>query len=128
MPVIKQCEERNFLGVARSIVDLADRARNKKLAPDEVSGGTFTVTNAGIFGEQFGTPIINQPQAAILGVGGLNKEALVLTDKDGQDTIAIRSVQRFTLGFDHRIVDGADAGKFMTDFKNYLQDWTEDIG
>ncbi len=128
VPVIKQCEERNFLGVARSIVDLADRARNKKLAPDEVSGGTFTVTNAGIFGEQFGTPIINQPQAAILGVGGLNKEALVLTDKDGQDTIAIRSVQRFTLGFDHRIVDGADAGKFMTDFKNYLQDWNEDIG
>ena len=128
VPVIKQCEEKNFLGVARSIVDLADRARNKKLAPDEVSGGTFTVTNAGIFGEQFGTPIINQPQAAILGVGGLNKEALVLTDKDGQDTIAIRSVQRFTLGFDHRIVDGADAGKFMTDFKNYLQDWTEDIG
>ena len=128
VPVIKQSEERNFLGVTRAIVDLADRARSKKLAPDEVSGGTFTVTNAGIFGEQFGTPIINQPQAAILGVGGLNKEALVLTDKEGQDTIAIRSVQRFTLGFDHRIVDGADAGKFMTDFKNYLQDWNEDIG
>jgi 2-oxoglutarate dehydrogenase E2 component (dihydrolipoamide succinyltransferase) len=128
VPVIKQSEEKNFLGVARSIVDLAERARNKKLAPDEVSGGTFTITNAGIFGEQFGTPIINQPQAAILGVGGLNKEPLVLTDKDGQDTIAIRSVQRFTLGFDHRIVDGADAGKFMTDFKNYLQDWNEDIG
>jgi 2-oxoglutarate dehydrogenase E2 component (dihydrolipoamide succinyltransferase) len=128
VPVIKQCEEKNFLGVARSIVDLAERARNKKLAPDEVSGGTFTITNAGIFGEQFGTPIINQPQAAILGVGGLNKEPLVLTDKDGQDTIAIRSIQRFTLGFDHRIVDGADAGKFMTDFKNYLQDWNEDIG
>ena len=100
----------------------------KKLAPDEVSGGTFTITNAGIFGEQFGTPIINQPQAAILGVGGLNKEALVLTDKDGQDTIAIRSVQRFTLGFDHRIVDGADAGKFMSDFKAYLENWSEDIG
>ncbi len=128
VPVIKQCEERNFLGVTRAIVDLADRARSKKLAPDEVSGGTFTLTNAGIFGEQFGTPIINQPQAAILGIGGLNKEALVLTDKDGQDTIAIRSVQRFTLGFDHRVVDGADAGKFMTDFKNYLQDWNEDIG
>ena len=128
VPVIKGCEEKNFLGVARSIVDLADRARNKKLAPDEVSGGTFTITNAGIFGEQFGTPIINQPQAAILGVGGLNKEALVLTDKDGQDTIAIRSVQRFTLGFDHRIVDGADAGKFMSDFKAYLENWSEDIG
>ncbi len=128
VPVIKQCEEKNFLGVARGIVDVAERARSKKLAPDEVSGGTFTLTNSGIFGEQFGTPIINQPQAAILGIGGLNKEALVLTDKDGQDTIAIRSVQRFTLGFDHRIVDGADAGKFMTDFKNYLQDWNEDIG
>ena len=128
VPVIKGCEEKNFLGVARSIVDLAERARTKKLAPDEASGGTFTITNAGIFGEQFGTPIINQPQAAILGVGGLNKEALVLTDKDGQDTIAIRSVQRFTLGFDHRIVDGADAGKFMSDFKAYLENWSEDIG
>jgi 2-oxoglutarate dehydrogenase E2 component (dihydrolipoamide succinyltransferase) len=128
VPVIKGCEEKNFLGVTRSIIDLAERARSKKLAPDEVSGGTFTITNAGIFGEQFGTPIINQPQAAILGVGGLNKEALVLTDKDGQDTIAIRSVQRFTLGFDHRIVDGADAGKFMSDFKAYLENWSEDIG
>ena len=128
VPVIKQCEEKNFLGIARSIVDLAERARSKKLAPDEVSGGTFTLTNSGIFGEQFGTPIINQPQAAILGIGGLNKEALVLTDKDGQDTIAVRSIQRFTLGFDHRIVDGADAGKFMTDFKGYLENWSEDIG
>ena len=128
VPVIKQCEEKNFLGIGRAIVDLADRARTKKLAPDEVSGGTFTITNAGIFGEQFGTPIINQPQAAILGVGGLNKEAEVLTDKDGNDSIAIRSIQRFTLGFDHRIVDGADAGKFMSDFKSYLQDWNEDIG
>ncbi len=128
VPVIKQTEEKNFLGVARAIVDLAERARNKKLAPDEVSGGTFTLTNSGIFGEQFGTPIINQPQAAILGIGGLNKEAEVLTDKDGQDTIAIRSIQRFTLGFDHRIVDGADAGKFMSDFKAYLENWSEDIG
>ena len=128
VPVVKQCEEKSFLGVARSIVDLAERARSKKLAPDEVSGGTFTLTNAGIFGEQFGTPIINQPQAAILGIGGLNKEPLVLTDKDGQDTIAIRSIQRFTLGFDHRIVDGADAGKFMSDFKAYLENWSEDLG
>ncbi len=128
VPVIRQAEEKNFLGVGRAIVDLAERARTKKLAPDEVSGGTFTITNAGIFGEQFGTPIINQPQAAILGVGGLNKEAEVLTDKDGNDSIAIRSIQRFTLGFDHRIVDGADAGKFMSDFKEYLQNWNEDIG
>jgi pyruvate dehydrogenase E2 component (dihydrolipoamide acetyltransferase) len=128
VPVIKQTEERNFLGITRAIVDIADRARNKKLAPDEVAGGTFTLTNSGIFGEQFGTPIIAQPQSAILGIGGLNKEATVLTDKEGNDSIAIRWIQRFTLGFDHRTIDGADAGKFMTDFKNYLQDWTEDIG
>jgi pyruvate dehydrogenase E2 component (dihydrolipoamide acetyltransferase) len=128
VPVIKQTEEKNFLGIARAIVDVAERARGKKLAPDEISGGTFTLTNSGIFGEQFGTPIINQPQAAILGIGGLNKEAEVLTDKDGNDSIAIRSIQRFTLGFDHRIVDGADAGKFMSDFKAYLENWSEDIG
>jgi len=128
VPVIKQSEEKNFLGIARAIVDIAERARGKKLAADEISGGTFTLTNSGIFGEQFGTPIINQPQAAILGIGGLNKEAEVLTDKDGNDSIAIRSIQRFTLGFDHRIVDGADAGKFMSDFKAYLENWSEDIG
>ncbi|HSY69323.1 MAG TPA: 2-oxo acid dehydrogenase subunit E2 [Edaphobacter sp.] len=128
VPVIKQAEEKNFLGVARAIVDVADRARGKKLAPDEISGGTFTLTNSGIFGEQFGTPIINQPQSAILGIGGLNKEAEVITDKDGNDSIAVRSIQRFTLGFDHRIVDGADAGKFMSDFKAYLENWSEDIG
>jgi pyruvate dehydrogenase E2 component (dihydrolipoamide acetyltransferase) len=128
VPVIKQTEEKSFLGIARAIVDVADRARNKKLAPDEVAGGTFTLTNSGIFGEQFGTPIIAQPQSAILGIGGMNKEAVVLTDNDGQDTIAIRTIQRFTLGFDHRTIDGADAGKFMSDFKAYLENWTEDIG
>ena len=128
VPVIKQTEEKSFLGIARAIVDVADRARNKKLAPDEVAGGTFTLTNSGIFGEQFGTPIIAQPQSAILGIGGLNKEAVVLTDKEGQDTIAVRSIQRFTLGFDHRIIDGSDAGKFMTDFKSYLENWSEDLG
>jgi pyruvate dehydrogenase E2 component (dihydrolipoamide acetyltransferase) len=128
VPVIKQAEEKSFLGIARAVVDLADRARSKKLAPDDVAGGTFTLTNSGIFGEQFGMPIIAQPQSAILGIGGLNKEAVVLTDKDGQDTIAIRSIQRFTLGFDHRIIDGADAGKFMSEFKAYLENWSEDIG
>ncbi len=128
VPVIKQAEERNFLGVARAIVDVAERARGKKLAADEISGGTFTLTNSGIFGEQFGMPIINQPQSAILGIGGLNKEPVVITDKDGTDSIAIRSIQRFTLGFDHRIVDGADAGKFMSDFKAYLENWNEEIG
>ena len=128
VPVIKQLEEKNFLGIARGIVDIADRARNKKLAPDEVAGGTFTLTNSGIFGEQFGTPVINQPQVAILGIGGLNKEPLVIQDKDGGDVIAVRSIQRFTLGFDHRIIDGSDAGKFMTDFKNFLENWSEEIG
>ncbi|HWB32176.1 MAG TPA: 2-oxo acid dehydrogenase subunit E2 [Acidobacteriaceae bacterium] len=128
VPVIKQTEEKNFLGVARAIVDVAERARGKKLAADEISGGTFTLTNSGIFGEQFGTPIINQPQSAILGIGGLSKEPVVVTDKDGTDSIAIRSIQYFTLGFDHRIVDGADAGKFMSDFKAYLENWSEDIG
>jgi pyruvate dehydrogenase E2 component (dihydrolipoamide acetyltransferase) len=128
VPVIKQAEEKSFLGIARAVVDLAERARAKKLAPDDVAGGTFTLTNSGIFGEQFGMPIIAQPQSAILGIGGLNKEAVVLTDKDGQDTIAIRSIQRFTLGFDHRIIDGADAGKFMSEFKAYLENWSEDIG
>ena len=128
VPVVKQAEEKSFLGIARAVVDLAERARGKKLAPDEVAGGTFTLTNSGIFGEQFGMPIIAQPQSAILGIGGLNKEAIVMTDKDGQDTIAIRSIQHFTLGFDHRIIDGADAGKFMSDFKAYLENWSEDIG
>jgi len=128
VPVIKQAEEKNFLGIARAIVDIADRARGKKLAADEIQGGTFTLTNSGIFGEQFGTPIINQPQSAILGIGGLNKEPEVITDKEGNDFIAIRSIQRFTLGFDHRIVDGADAGKFMSDFKAYLENWNEEIG
>jgi len=128
VPVIKQTEEKNFLGIARAIVDVAERARGKKLATDEISGGTFTLTNSGIFGEQFGLPIINQPQAAILGIGGMNKEPVVVTDKDGADSIAIRTIQYFSLGFDHRIVDGADAGKFMSDFKAYLENWSEDIG
>jgi 2-oxoglutarate dehydrogenase E2 component (dihydrolipoamide succinyltransferase) len=128
VPVIKQAEEQNFLGIARAIADLAERARGKKLLPDEVLGGTFTLTNSGIFGEQFGMPIINQPQAAILGIGGLNKEAAVVTDKDGNDSIAIRSMQHFCLGFDHRIVDGADAGRFMADFKANLENWDEAIG
>jgi pyruvate dehydrogenase E2 component (dihydrolipoamide acetyltransferase) len=128
VPVIKQAEEKSFLGIARSIVDLAERARGKKLKPDEVSGGTFTITNPGIFGEQFGTPIINQPESAILGVGGLFKEPAVVTAEDGTDSIAIRHFIHLTLGFDHRIVDGADAGKFMSEVKKYLENWSEDIG
>jgi 2-oxoglutarate dehydrogenase E2 component (dihydrolipoamide succinyltransferase) len=128
VPVVKQAEEKSFLGLARAIADLAERARTKKLKPDEVGSGTITITNPGIFGELFGTPIINQPESAILGVGGLFKEPTVLTDKDGNDSIAIRNIIRLTLGFDHRIIDGADAGKFMAELKKYLENWSEDIG
>ena len=128
VPVIKQAEERSFVGIARAIADLAERARGKKLKPDEVGSGTFTITNPGIFGEQFGTPIINQPESAILGVGGLFKEPAVVTSEDGTDSIAVRHMIHLTLGFDHRIIDGADAGKFMAEVKKYLENWSEDIG
>ncbi len=128
VPVIKEAEEKNFLGIARAIADLAERARGKKLKPDEVGSGTFTITNPGIFGEQFGMPIINQPESAILGVGGLLKEPAVVTSEDGTDSIAIRHFLHLTLGFDHRIIDGADAGKFMAEVKKYLEGWNEDIG
>ena len=128
VPVIKEAEEKNFLGIARAIADLAERARGKKLKPDEVGSGTFTITNPGIFGEQFGMPIINQPESAILGVGGLLKEPAVVTSEDGADAIAIRHFLHLTLGFDHRTIDGADAGKFMAEVKKYLEGWNEDIG
>ena len=128
VPVIKQAEERSFLGLARAVADLAERARGKKLKPDEVQGSTFTLTNSGIFGEEFGTPIINQPDSAILAIGGLKKEPVVMTDAEGNDTIAIRWTQNFCLGFDHRTIDGADAGKFMAEFKKTLEGWSGDIG
>lgn len=128
VPVIKQAEERSFLGLTRAIADLAERARAKKLKPDEVGTSTFTLTNAGIYGEEFGTPIINLPESAILGIGGLVKEPTVVTDSSGADSIAVRSVIRLTLGFDHRIIDGADAGRFMAEVKKHLQEWNEEIG
>lgn len=128
VPVVKQAEERSFLGLQRAITDVAERARGKKLKPDEVQGGTFTITNPGIFGPQFGTPIIMQPQVAILGMGGLFKEPVVITDENGSDMIAIRSIIRLTLGYDHRIIDGADADKFMVAVRNYLENWSEEIG
>jgi len=127
VPVIKQAESLNFTAIARAIADLAARARTKKLLPDEVADGTFTLTNSGVFGDVVGLPIINQPQSAILGIGGLAKEPMVLTDAHGNDSIAIRSVQYFSLGFDHRIIDGADAGKFMATFKSKLENWDEEI-
>jgi 2-oxoglutarate dehydrogenase E2 component (dihydrolipoamide succinyltransferase) len=128
VPVIRQAENASFASLAGTIADLALRARTKKLSPDEVGGSTFTLTNAGAFGGEFGMPIINQPESAILAIGGLRKEPAVLTDADGNDSIAIRSMQYFCLGFDHRLIDGADAGKFMLEFKKTLESWDQEIG
>ena len=128
VPVVMRAEELSFIGLARSIAELAERARSKKLKPDEASGSTFTLTNPGVFGGEFGTPIINQPEAAILAIGGLHKEPIVLADAEGNDTIAIRSVQQYCIGFDHRLIDGADAGKFMLNLQKTLENWDKPIG
>jgi len=128
VPVLKNADELNFLGLQRGITDLGERARNKKLKPEEVEGSTFTVTNPGQFGAVFGLPIINQPNSAIMGVGGINKMPLVVTDKDGADSIAIRSVVHLTLGYDHRLIDGAVADQFMAFVKKTLEGWSEDVG
>ncbi|HUV69251.1 MAG TPA: dihydrolipoamide acetyltransferase family protein [Terracidiphilus sp.] len=123
VPVIRQAEQRSFVDLARTLADLALRARTKKLLPDEITGSTFTLTNAGVFGGEFGTPILNQPESAILAIGGLRKEPVVLTDAEGTDSIAIRSMQMYCLGFDHRLIDGADSGRFMLEFKKVLETW-----
>jgi 2-oxoglutarate dehydrogenase E2 component (dihydrolipoamide succinyltransferase) len=128
VPVVRQAEDLSFLGLARTIADLAGRARTKKLKPDEASGSTFTLTNSGLFGDEFSMPIINQPESAILGISGMRKEPVVLTDAEGNDTIAIRTMEHFCLGFDHRIIDGADACKFMVEFKKTLEGWDKEIG
>jgi len=128
VPVIKNCEELNFLGIQRAVLDLAERARNKKLKPDEVAGGTFTITNPGQFGQEFGLPIIMQPQVAILGVGSVKKEPVVLTDENGQDSIAVRNIGHISLGYDHRVVDGAVADQFLRDVARYLENWNEPLG
>jgi pyruvate dehydrogenase E2 component (dihydrolipoamide acetyltransferase) len=128
VPTVREAEKRDFASIARAIGDLAGRARTKKLLPNEVGGSTFTLTNPGIFGDEFGMPIINQPEAAILAIGALKKEPVVLTDAEGNDTIAIRSMQYYCLGFDHRLIDGADAGKFMSEFKRTLETWDRAIG
>ena len=127
VPVVRQAEGFSFPELARAIADRASRARTKKLMPDEVLGSTFTLTNSGVFGDEFSTPIINQPESAILCISGLKKETAVLTDTDGNDTIAIRSMQHFCLGFDHRLIDGADACKFMVEFKRTLEGWDREI-
>ena len=128
VPVLKSADELNFLGLQRGITDLGERARTKKLMPNDVEGSTFTITNPGQFGAVFGLPIINQPNAAIMGVGGITKQPLVITDKDGADSIAIRSVVHLTLGYDHRIIDGAIADQFMAVVKKALENWSEEIG
>jgi pyruvate dehydrogenase E2 component (dihydrolipoyllysine-residue acetyltransferase) len=124
VPVIKRADELSLLGVARAINDLGERARTKKLSPDEVQKGTFTITNPGVFGSAIGTPIINQPQAAILCVGSIEKQPAVIT-VDGADMIAVRTKGLLSLAFDHRIVDGADADRFMADVKQSLQEFPE---
>ncbi len=121
VPVIKKADSLSLSGLAQTANDLADRARAKKLMPDEVAGGTFTITNPGVFGGLFGTPIINQPQVAILCVGTIEKRPKVITTDDGDDVIAIRSMAYFALTYDHRIVDGADAEKFLSFMKDYLE-------
>ena len=120
VPVLKRADELNILGASRAINDLGDRARSKKLSPDEVQGGTFTITNPGIYGGLFGLPIINQPQVAILGVGGIKKRPVVVETKEG-DFIAIRSMCYFSLGFDHRLIDGAIADQFMARIKQIIE-------
>ena len=128
VPVLKNAGDLNFLGLQRGISDLGERARSKKLKPEDVEGSTFTVTNPGQFGAVFGLPIINQPNSAIMGVGGIAKTPVVVTDKEGSDSIAIRSVVHLTLGYDHRIIDGAVADQFMALVKKTLENWSEEVG
>jgi 2-oxoglutarate dehydrogenase E2 component (dihydrolipoamide succinyltransferase) len=125
VPVVKNAEDKNLLGLARGIADVAERARSKKLVPDDVQGGTFTITNPGGFGAIHGTPIISQPQAAILDVEALVKRPVVVEDEDGNDVIAVRPMMNLCLSYDHRLVDGAYAAQFMRDLKQNLQTWDE---
>jgi 2-oxoglutarate dehydrogenase E2 component (dihydrolipoamide succinyltransferase) len=127
VPVIRNADQLSLVGLAKTANDLADRARNKKLKPDETQGGTFTVTNPGVFGSLFGTPVINQPQVAILGVGTIEKRPIVVEDEDGNDSIVIKTMSYFAITYDHRLVDGADADRFMIDVKKVIEQdtWTE---
>jgi pyruvate dehydrogenase E2 component (dihydrolipoamide acetyltransferase) len=126
VPVVKQADELSLMGLARAINDLGERARTKKLSPDEVQRGTFTITNPGVFGSLAGLPIINQPQVAILGVGAIEKRPAVVTLPDGTDGIAPRLKGMLTMSFDHRVVDGADADRFLADVKKTLESFPED--
>jgi 2-oxoglutarate dehydrogenase dihydrolipoamide succinyltransferase (E2 component) len=126
VPVLKNAETLNLLGIAKGVTDLAARARDKKLLPDDVQGGTFTITNPGGYGTFHGTPVISQPQAAILGTYAVVKRPWVVQDEQGQDVIAIRPIMNLTLTYDHRLVDGALAGRFLRDLREKLQSWGED--
>jgi 2-oxoglutarate dehydrogenase E2 component (dihydrolipoamide succinyltransferase) len=121
VPVVKNADMMNLGGLARSLNDLAERARTKQLKPDEISGGTFTITNPGVYGDTFGLPVINQPQVAIQGVGAIVKRPVVVTGPDGTDFIAIRQIMFSSLGFDHRIIDGAIGDLFMAFVKKELE-------
>jgi pyruvate dehydrogenase E2 component (dihydrolipoamide acetyltransferase) len=125
VPVVKNAETLNLLGMAKAIADVAARARNKQLLPDDVAGGTFTITNPGGYGTFHGTPVISQPQAAILGTYAIVKRPWVITDENGTDAIAIRSMMNLTLTYDHRLIDGALAGRFLRDLRERLQTWGE---
>ena len=125
VPVIKHADELSLIGIARAINDLGERARTKKLLPDDIQRGTFTITNPGGFGPFAGIPIINQPQVAILGVGAIEKRPKVVTGSDGTESIAIRTMGMLTMSYDHRVVDGADADKFLADVKKLLQEFPE---
>jgi pyruvate dehydrogenase E2 component (dihydrolipoamide acetyltransferase) len=125
VPVVKNAETLNLLGMAKAIADVAKRARDKQLAPDDVTGGTFTITNPGGYGTFHGTPVISQPQAGILGTYAIVKRPWVITDENGADAIAIRSMMNLTLTYDHRLVDGAYAGRFLRDLRGRLQTWGE---
>lgn len=122
VPVIKNAEEKNFIGLARATNDLAERARAKKLKPEEVSESTFSITNPGVFGGLFGLPVINQPNVAILGLGAIEKRPVVI-----DDAIAIRTMVYLTISYDHRVVDGAAAHQFMAKIRHILENWTESI-
>ncbi|HEX2253187.1 MAG TPA: 2-oxoglutarate dehydrogenase, E2 component, dihydrolipoamide succinyltransferase [Thermoanaerobaculia bacterium] len=127
VPVIRNADQLSLVGLAKAANDLADRARAKKLGPDELKGGTFTVTNPGVFGSLFGTPVINQPQVAILGVGAIEKRPVVVTDELGVDSLAIKTMCYLSITYDHRLVDGADADRFMIDVKKVIEEdtWAE---
>ena len=125
VPVIRNAETLNLLGMAKAIADIAARARDKKLLPEDVQGGTFTITNPGGYGTFHGTPVISQPQAGILGTYAVVKRPWVVQDELGDDVIAIRSIMNVTLTYDHRLVDGALAGRFLRDLRERLQTWGE---